>query len=99
LKINWKVRFKNPTFVIGTFIPGLFLLAQLLLSFISTNIYPIGFSISDDMVHDALGNINLFAFLVFGVTAPLDPLVKGFSDSGQALLYQKPKENVKGLRK
>lgn len=89
--MNWKVRFKNPVFVVGTFIPGLFLLAQLVISFISANITDLGFTITEDMTQDALGIVNLVAFLVFGVTAPVDHTTKGFSDSLKAKTYKAPK--------
>ncbi|MET3699644.1 phi LC3 family holin [Bacillus oleivorans] len=88
--INWKVRFKNPTFIFTVFIPGLIFLTQMILSFINTFIYPIGFTISDDAVNGLLGIVNFIAFTFFGIGGVIDPTTKGIRDSIRARKYTRP---------
>jgi phi LC3 family holin len=89
--INWKVRFKNPTFIFTVFIPGILFLAQMIATFINTYIYPIGFTISDDALNGLLGFFNLIAFTFFGIGSVIDPTTKGIYDSELAKKYDQPK--------
>lgn len=87
MRINWKIRFKNPVFwtglvgVLGTLLVGL---AQLC-----------GIDISAEVGgwQDALGALITS---VFGILALLgiavDPTTKGIGDSEEALTYRHPKE-------
>ena len=89
MKINWKVRFKNPVFwrmiAVAIFLP---ILAQL------------GLEWKDMTTWAALGNVLLdaiknpvivVAVIVSVWNAIVDPTTAGISDSSQALTYEKPK--------
>lgn len=88
--INWKVRFKNPTFIITTAIPGVLILAQMILAFINTYVSPIGFQLSDEAISGALGIVNFFALTFLGIGGIVDPTVKGITDSQRVLDRNKP---------
>jgi len=95
--INWKVRFKNPTWVITVFIPGVILLAQMVLAFFNQFIYPTGYSISDDAVVGLMGIVNFFALTFLGIGGVIDPTTWGWKDSKRALDYDEPKDDSKYL--
>lgn len=89
--INWKVRFKNPTFIFTVLLPGILLLAQMVASFINNFIHPIGFSITEDALNGAMGIINFIALTFFGIGGVIDHTTQGMGDSEQAKQYQNPK--------
>ena len=81
MKINWKVRFKQPTFWIAT-IPVVISFVYSVLAL--TGVVP---SITEESVQ------NLFIMVVsllaqLGIT--VDPTTKGVSDSDRAMNYDKP---------
>lgn len=89
MKINWKVRFKNPMFVIQIFL---------------AIAVPIGayFGIAGSditswtalgkLICDAISNpYVLFTVLVSLYNATIDPTTKGLKDSNHALNYNEPK--------
>ena len=90
MKINWKVRVKNPLFWVEIGAAILFpILAYL------------GLSWEDMTSWEALGNVLFSAIqnpvivvatVVSVWNAITDPTTKGVSDSEQALTYTKPKE-------
>lgn len=83
--INWKVRFKNKRFVIA-FIAGLLLLVKQVSVLFGYNLHTELFSTNINNVVDAV-------FLLLGLLGIVnDPTTQGFSDSEQALTYEKPKE-------
>ena len=90
MKINWKLRFKNPVFIVTTFIPGLLLLAQMILAFIDTHIAPIGYSITDDSISGFMGIVNFVAFTFFGIGAVVDPTTKKIGDSQRVINRDEP---------
>lgn len=90
MKVNWKVRFKNPVFIVTVFIPGLLLLAQMILAFVDTHITPIGYSITDDSISGFMGIVNFVALTFFGIGGIVDPTVKGVSDSSRVLNRDEP---------
>jgi len=94
MKVNWKVRFKNPVFIVTTAIPGVLLLAQMILAFIDTHIAPIGYSITDDSISGFMGIVNFVAFTFFGIGAVVDPTVSGLSDSQKVLKREEPLEKL-----
>jgi uncharacterized membrane protein len=55
--INWKVRFKNPTFIITVAIPGALILTQMILVH-SEYITPIDFQLSDEAISGFMGIVN-----------------------------------------
>ncbi len=83
--INWKVRFKNKRFVIA-FIAGLLLLVkQVSVLF--------GYNLNTELFSTNINNVVDAVFLLLGLLGIVnDPTTKGFSDSEQALGYEKPKE-------
>ena len=81
MKINWKVRLKQPSFWIAT--------VPIVITFVYSVLALIGIapSITQDTVQ------NLFLALVavlaqFGIV--VDPTTKGVSDSDRAMKYDKP---------
>lgn len=88
--INWKVRFKNPTFIITVAIPGVLILTQMILAFINTYVSPIGFQLSDEAINGALGIVNFFALTFLGIGGIVDPTVKGVGDSNRVLNRDEP---------
>lgn len=90
MKINWKVRIKNPVFW-----------AQVAIAIVSPILVGLGLQWQDMTTWAALGNALLKAVsnpvIVVSVIASLwacitDPTTAGTSDSEQALTYNKPKE-------
>ncbi len=93
MKINWKVRIKNPIFWI-----------QVAVSLISPILVGLGLQWQDMTTWAALGSSLLKAVsnpvIVVSVLASLwacitDPTTSGMSDSAQALSYEEPKKNCK----
>ncbi|WP_277680321.1 phage holin [Gracilibacillus dipsosauri] len=91
MKINWRVRFKNPQFigqlVISIFVPILAYMgitAQDLTSWAKVG----------EVLFEAVSNPYVLMLVVVSVYNSInDPTVKGLSDSRQALRYDKPKED------
>lgn len=91
MKINWKVRIKNPVFW-----------AQVAIAIVSPILVGLGLQWQDMTTWAALGNALLKAVsnpvIVVSVIASLwacitDPTTAGTSDSAQALTYDEPKED------
>ena len=89
MKLNWKVRFKNPVFI-----------AQLVLSILIPILSYMGLTVQDLTTWAALGNALLEAIknpYVLGLVivsvwnALNDPTTKGVGDSVNALTYTSPK--------
>lgn len=89
--INWKVRFKNPTFIFTVLLPGILMLTQMVAAFINNFIHPIGFSITDNALTGAMGIINFIALTFFGIGGVIDHTTQGLSDSEHAKNYEEPK--------
>lgn len=90
MKINWKVRFKNPIF-----------LFQFISAILSPALIYTGLSFADITTWRTLGDLFVQAYtnpallgMMFyaGYNAITDPTTKSHSDSPQALRYDKPKE-------
>lgn len=88
MKINWKVRLKNPTFwtgLIGVLATLAISVAQLL-----------GVDIAE-VVNGWQSALVALVTAIFGILALVgvvaDPTTSGVSDSNQALTYTKPKED------
>lgn len=93
MKINWKVRLRNPHFI-----------AQIVLAILLPILTYMGLTVQDLTTWAELGKVLLNAVsnpYVFGLViisvynAISDPTTKGLSDSKQALTYTKPKEGDK----
>lgn len=81
MKINWKVRFKNPTWLLTFF--------SLLVGFVYNilkmfDIVPV---VTENQIMDVIGQILTFLGLI-GVL--VDPTTKGIGDSERALGYEEP---------
>ena len=87
MKINWKVRLKNPTFWVG--------LIGAVASFVIAVAQLFGLDIAAE-VGGWEQALSALATAIFGVLALLgvvtDPTTKGVSDSQQALGYTKPRK-------
>ena len=90
MKINWKVRFKNPLFI-----------AQMILAVLTPILAYAGLTVKDlttwqalgDLLMGALSNPYVLGLVVVSVfNAVTDPTTSGVTDSEQALTYTKPKE-------
>ena len=90
MKINWKVRFKNPVFW-----------AQIAVAIIVPALTYFGMTWDDMTTWAALGKLLLeiiknpvvvVSVLISVVNAITDPTTKGISDSTRALGYDKPAE-------
>lgn len=83
--INWKVRFKNKRFVIA-FIAGILLLVkQVSVLF--------GYNLNTELFNTNINNVVDAVFLLLGLLGIVnDPTTQGFSDSEQAMTYEKPKQ-------
>lgn len=84
--INWTVRFKNKQFWLS-FVPAVLLLIQVIAAVF-------GFELDlGDLGNKLLDVVNaLFAVLaLLGIVT--DPTTSGVSDSTQAMMYDKPKED------
>ena len=90
--MNWKIRFKNPLFIVTTFIPGLIILCQLIVAFTNEFIVTTGYTITNDAVNGLMGIVNFIAITFLGVGGVIDPTTRGITDSRQALEYDRPKE-------
>ena len=91
MNINWKVRFKNPMFIV-----------QLIVAIILSILTYLGLTWEDLNSWANLGNIlfravsspYILGLIVVSVyNAIIDPTTKGISDSSQALTYDVPKKS------
>lgn len=91
MKINLKVRFKNPLFI-----------AQLVMSILLPILAYMGLTVEDLTTWEALGNVLLGALgnpyvlglvIVSVFNCITDPTTQGLSDSAKALNYDKPIQN------
>lgn len=83
MKINWKVRFKNKTWLITFLITILAFIYQILGMF---DIVP---PITQDM---ATQLITIIINMLVAIGVVIDPTTAGTSDSEDALKYQEPKK-------
>lgn len=88
MKINWKIRFKNPMFYV-----------QLILSIITPILAYAGLTAEDlntwaklgDILLQAISNPYVISLVVVSVyNSIVDPTTTGFSDSKRALNYEIP---------
>lgn len=90
MKVNWKVRFKNPVFI-----------AQIILAILTPILAYAGLTVQDITTWKSLGDLILGAVsnpYVLGLVAVsvwnalTDPTTAGFGDSNIAMTYDKPKK-------
>lgn len=82
MKVNWKVRLKNPTFWL-TFAPTVLAFVYTMLA-----MFDITPSIAQDQILEII-TLVISALATVGVL--VDPTTSGIGDSAQALTYEKPK--------
>ena len=91
MKINWKVRFRNPVFI-----------GQLVLAIFVPILAYLGITLEDlttwktvgQVMFEAIRNPYVLMLVVVSVyNSVTDPTVAGLSDSKQALTYKKPKKD------
>jgi len=93
MKINLKVRFKNPVFwgqlVLSVFTP--------ILAYAGLTAQDItSWAMVGKLLYDAVANPYVLSLVVVSVFNALnDPTTAGLSDSARALKYEKPKEGDK----
>lgn len=90
MKINWKVRFKNPVF-----------LANLVVAIVAPILAYMGISWSEitswsalgGLLFDAIKNpVIVVSIIISAYNLIVDPTTAGISDSKQALTYDAPKK-------
>ena len=81
MKINWKVRFKNKTFVIA--------LITAVVAFIYQVLALLGITPAVAQ-NDILSLLSLLVNMLAGLGILIDPTTKGVNDSGRALTYEEP---------
>lgn len=85
MKINWKVRMKNKNFWLAA-IPALLLLLQQV-----TEMF--GVSLDLSTIQGQILSVVETVFLLLALVGVInDPTTQGFSDSANALTYDKPKD-------
>ena len=87
MKINWKVRLKNPVFWL-TVIPAVIALVYTVLG-----LFGVVPTISEDVLVNAVTAI-ITALTTVGVL--IDPTTKGVGDSDRALTYEEPSDGSAG---
>lgn len=88
MKINWKVRFKNKTWLIAFVGAIVAFVYQMLGAF---GIVP---SVSEDNVTQIVG---LFINLLVGLGIVVDPTTQGIGDSNRALGYTEPNKDEESM--
>lgn len=83
MKINWKVRFKNKTWLIA------FLLTVLAFIYQIFSLFGIVPAVTQDM---ATQLITIVVNILVAVGVVIDPTTAGTSDSEDALKYEEPKK-------
>ena len=83
MKINWKVRFKNKTWLVT------FLLAVLAFIYQILGMFDIVPAVTQDMATQLIAAV---VNILVAVGVVIDPTTAGASDSQQALMYDEPKK-------
>lgn len=87
MKINWKVRFKNPVFISSLYALVVSFVFKLLALF---DIVP---AISESMV---IQFCDIVLMILAGIGVVSDPTTVGVSDSARALSYTSPTDSENG---
>ena len=91
MRINWKVRAKNPVFWVNIALSIITpILAYLGISWESITTW---YALYDIFVQAVSNPVIIVAVIVSVYTTLIDPTTKGLSDSEQAMTYTKPKSN------
>ncbi|MEK4030655.1 MULTISPECIES: phage holin [Bacillaceae] len=87
--INWKLRFKNPTWVMS-FVAQLLIVAQLIVGGLN-QMGAIDFTWTDQIDTWLLGVVNAVLVVLAMLGIVQDPTTQGYSDSEQAKNYKEPR--------
>lgn len=87
MKINWKVRFRNKTWLLT------FIAAVLTLVYRALNVLGIAPHVAQDQLVE-LATMLVGILVLLGVV--IDPTTKGGSDSELAMTYKKPRDEIGG---
>lgn len=86
--INWKVRFRNRTWVLA-FVSQVLLVLQLMLQ--ALNVFGVtDFQLTEQLKNEVFATTNSLFFLLSFLGLVQDPTTKGYRDSNRAKLYRKP---------
>jgi len=86
--INWKVRFRNRTWVLA-FVSQVLLVLQLMLQ--ALNVFGVtDFQLTEQLKNEVLATTNSLFILLSFLGLVQDPITKGYRDSNRAQLYRKP---------
>lgn len=88
-KINWRVRFRNPKWVLG-FVSQLLIIAQMVTVGLNQT-GAIQWQWSEGINVWVLGFTNAVLLLLASMSIVSDPTTSGYSDSNQAQQYSEPK--------
>ena len=83
MKINWKIRFKNKTWLVT------FLLAILAFLYQVLGMFDIVPPVTEDMATQLIAAV---VNILVAIGVVIDPTTVGASDSQQALMYDEPKK-------
>ena len=83
MRINWKVRFKNKTWLVT------FLLAILAFLYQVLGMFDIVPPVTEDMATQLIAAV---VNILVAIGVVIDPTTSGASDSQQALMYDEPKK-------
>ncbi|MGM0903175.1 MAG: phage holin [Bacillota bacterium] len=86
--INWKVRFKNRTWVLA-FVSQILLVMQLLLQVLNV-LGLTDFQVTEQLKNEVLAMTNSLFILFSFLGLIQDPTTRGYRDSNRAKLYRKP---------
>lgn len=87
MKINWKVRFKNKTFLAS--------FAALLVTFVY-NILALFDVAAQIQQNDIMQMITILLTVLAGLGVIVDPTTAGIEDSNRAMTYEKPNDDANG---
>jgi phi LC3 family holin len=87
--INWKVRFKNKSWVIA-FVSQILIVVQMIIAGLNI-IGAVHFQLTNTAMNDILGFVNAVLIVLSMLGIVQDPTTKGIGDSQNALKYEEPK--------
>ena len=89
MKVNWKVRFKNPLWV-SAFVSQMFIVVQIILVGLN-GIGVTDFQLSQEVEGWILTLVNALFVVLASLGVVQDPTTQGAKDSRQAMRYDEPK--------
>jgi len=81
MKINWKVRFRNPIWLTS------FIAAIVSFAFVMMDLFEVVPAVSESMI---MQGVQAVIMILSGIGVLVDPTTKGVSDSERALAYEEP---------